>query len=291
MDPASISWLSPSVDPRGLRLVAAHLDLLADCGPTSDCVATMPSATLAYDTDDLGVRRSLQIVQANPTSGHSGFGEVPDGVQRTLGNRSVVATEHSDPSLTTINVAWTEPDGLVAELFAIGLTWAELGDIVATLTRIEPEGWPGTPVQQPQPRCVDARTQYAPLTIPDGWQRFVLAAQPTGTCGVSQFLMMSLVSPGTPDHPGMLATFVTSPASEANPQPGNRITINDHDATVQQSTLADGTPATSIDMIIDDVAINSHGNIDVAGLTDLMATIGPLSDEQWAQLVSEVGAK
>jgi hypothetical protein len=102
--------------------------------------------------------------------------------------------------------------------------------------------------------------------------------------------MMSLVVPGNADGPGTLITIVTGPASQAIPQPGEQITVNGHQATIQRSALGDGTVSASIDMVIDAVAINAHGNVDVAVLSDLMATVGPLSDAQWAQLVFDIRA-
>jgi hypothetical protein len=278
----------PSVDPPALRLVTAQRALVPGCGPITDCAATVPSATLAYDTDDLAAHRSLQIVQNLPTSANSGFGVVPGGVERTMGNRTVTAVEQGDPVQPNITVTWTEADGLVVNIVAIGLMWDELAGVVATLTRSA--DWPSSKVEERLARCVDARTQYGPTIIPDGWQRFVLEAQPTGACGVAKFLMMSLVVPGTADGPGTLITFVSGPASDATPQPGERITINGHDVTVQRSTAGDGTVTASIDIVIDAVAINVHGSVDSAVLSDLVATIAPLSDDQWAQLVSEIGA-
>jgi hypothetical protein len=289
-DPTSIDWMVPSADPPALRLIAARRELVSGCEPTVDCIATVPSATLAYDTDDLTARRSLQVVQTLPTTADSGFGVVPDGAERTLGNRTVTAVEQGDPSQPYIAVAWTEAEGLTVDIVAIGLLWDELAGVVATLTRTDPADWPSAKVQEPLGRCVDARSQYAPTIIPDGWQRFVLEAQPNGACGVATFLMMSLVIPGTADGPGTLITFVTGPASEATPQPGEHITINGNPATLQVLTAADGTPAASIDMLIGDVAINAHGNVDSTVLSELVATVGPLSDTQWAQLVSEIGA-
>ncbi len=138
-------------------------------------------------------------------------------------------------------------------------------------------------------RCVDVETQYAPIGVPDGWNRFVLGVQPSGTCGPGPFLFMSMVVPGTEEAPGTLVTFTSLPSADVAPQPGEAIRVNDNAATLQRSVQADGASAALITMRIGGIAITGHGHVDDDTLIELMSTIGPLSDDDWGQLVAEMG--
>ena len=172
-------------------------------------------------------------------------------------------------------------------LSSVGLDWDQLAAFIDSLRPTDPANWP-TQLEPRLERCVDARTQYAPLSIPDGWTRYVLQAAPTGTCGVTTFLMMSLVVPGTAAGPGTLVTFVTGPASEWTPQPGEPIVVNGNQGTLREDRAADGTATAAISFIIDAVAIDAHGNVDAAVLQELVAGVGPVTDAEWSQLVSEI---
>ena len=151
-----------------------------------------------------------------------------------------------------------------------------------------PADWP-TQLESRLERCVDARTHYAPLSIPDGWSRYVLQAARTGTRGVPTFLMMSLVVPGTAAGPGTLVTFVTGPASEWTPQPGEPIVVNGTHGTLREDRAVDGTATAAISIVVDAVAIDAHGNVDAGVLQELVAGVGPVTDAEWTQLVSEIG--
>ncbi len=134
---------------------------------------------------------------------------------------------------------------------------------------------------------MDATTQLAPTILP-GWQPFVLQALPTGICGQPTFLMMSLVLPGGSDSPGTLVTILTSPAAGAALQAGEPIAINGETGSLQQSAMADGQPANSINIVFGAVAIEAHGNADVETLTAIVAGMHLVDDSEWANLVGAV---
>lgn len=287
-DPTAIDWLVPSVAPAGLRLIDARRELVPGCGPLGDCDATVPSATLVYDTDDLSRGRSLQVVQTSRVVDDTDVAVVAGDVERSVGGRVVTAAEQGDASLPFITATWSEPDGRVVVASSVGLGWDQLAAFIGSLRPTDPADWP-TQLELRLERCVDARTQYAPLSIPDGWSRYVLQAAPTGTCGVPTFLMMSLVLPGTAAGPGALVTFVTGPASEWTPHPGEPVVVNGNQGTLRESRAADGTATAEISIVVDAVAIDAHGNVDAAVLQELMAGVGPATDAEWSQLVSEIG--
>ena len=197
--------------------------------------------------------------------------------------------EHGDASLPILEVTWRELDGRDVEASSVGLRWDELAAFIDSLQPTDPASWP-TQLEPRLERCVDSRTQYAPLSIPDGWSRFVRRAAPTGTCGVATILMMSLVVPGTAAGPGTLVMFVTGPASEATPQPGEPIVVDGREGTVWSERAADGSATAGISLVVDAVAIDAHGNVDATVLRELVASVGPVSDAEWAQLVSEISA-
>ena len=143
-------------------------------------------------------------------------------------------------------------------------------------------------VQTPTQACVDATSQIAPDYLPEGWQRFVLQIQPTGSCGQPIYLMMSVVLPGTVEAPGTLVTVITAPASTATPQPGDPVVVNGRSGTLRQETMADGQPASSLSIVIDTVAVEAHGNVDPQQLQDIVATMRPFDDVEWAELVNSV---
>ena len=287
-DPTAIDWMVPSVAPAGLRLIDARRELVPGCGPLADCAATVPSATLVYDTDDLSLGRSLRVVQTSRGVDDTDVAVVAGGVERSVGGRAVTAVEQGDASLPFITATWSEPDGRVVDASSVGLDWDQLAAFIDSLRPTDPANWP-TQLEPRLERCVDARTQYAPLSIPDGWSRHVLQASPIGTCGVPTFLMMSLVLPGTAAGPGTLVTFVTGPASEWTPQPGELLVVNGNQGTLREGRAADGAATAAISIVLDAVAIDAHGNVDAAVLQELVAGVGPVTDAEWSQLVSEIG--
>jgi hypothetical protein len=279
--PEPNEWLAPAVTPVGLRLIVADRYLVSDRG-AGDCPPTLPSATLTYDTDDLARRRSLRIVQTAPgVSGGPGPRSVMNGQERTLGGREVRAEDRSGDTVASIVAEWAEPNGNNVTVSALGFTWNELDAIIAGLEPVNASDWPDVPVEPRLARCIDASSQYAPTAIPDGWQRAVLEIHPTGTCDVPIYLMMSLVEPGTDSGPGTLVTIAVMPASDSTPQPGSPIVINGREAVIHEA-------GNSIDLLTGSVAINVHGNADTATLQQIVATIGPVDDTQWAQLVAEI---
>jgi hypothetical protein len=137
-------------------------------------------------------------------------------------------------------------------------------------------------------RCVDASMRWAPPLPSDAWQQFVLEAAPTGACGVTTLLMMSLVIPGTADAPGTLVTIVAQPTELAMAQPGTPIEIDGRPATLQASVSADGRPATTIIARFGDVVIDAHGFVDEPTLRRIVASIRQVDDAAWAELVASV---
>ncbi len=286
-DPLTISWMVPSVPPPALRLSEARREAVAECGPTLDCMRSVPSATLAYEPEDPASGRHLQIAQTWPRPDNVFLGLLPGGVERTMAGRTVLATEAGEGAFRWIQVTWTEDNDLVVDINAFGITWDELTSIVDTLAVTDPSAWPTPP---PAPgRCVDATTRYAPALIPAGWERVVLQAQPSGTCDVEPYLFMSLVLPGTAAGPGTLVTIVTTPFSTPLPA-GEPITINGNDGTLVVGTMGDGTPTSAITLRIGVVAVDAHGTADVATLRSIVESIELFDDAEWAQLVSEVDA-
>jgi hypothetical protein len=196
-----------------------------------------------------------------------------------MAGRTVLAIESGEGTSRRIRLTWTDANDLVVDIFASGISWEELSTTVESLEPTDPSAWP-TPVVVPH--CVDATTQYAPALIPDGWERFVLQAQPTGTCDVAPYLFMSLVLPGTSAGPGTLVTIVVNPAVT--------VVADEVAGDVTEGIAADGSRATSAIVQIGGVTIDLHGNADAETLRAIVASIVPFSDAEWAQLVSEVDA-
>jgi len=270
--------------PPGVLLIEAVRQLVGDCGPAS-CVATLPSASLLYDTDDLAHRRSLSIVQTAPSvTGIAPLSDITNGQETILGNRNVVAEDYSrTPPIPTILAEWREPNGTTVRVRAIGYSWPELDAVVTGLTPLPASQWPGHEVQDRLGRCVDANSRYGPTVVPDGWTHFVLQIQPTGSCETWPFLAISLVQPGTDLAPGKLVTIVVTPATEASYASGEIVSINGNKATMSETVGPQGITS-QIDFTIAAVAINAHGNVDANTLQQIASTIGPIDDAQWAQL-------
>jgi hypothetical protein len=127
--------------------------------------------------------------------------------------------------------------------------------------------------------CVDASSQIAPTT-PDGWQRFVLHARPAGNCGPGPILMMSLVLPGK------LVT-ITIPGVGGEPL-GDPVVINGNTGFLSVSAMADGTPTASISINVGGVSVEAHGTVDKDQLVAIIASLHPLDDAGWADLVNSV---
>ena len=283
---ASTTWLVPSTPPPLLRLVDASIAQAADCGLADDCAATVATASLTYDTDDPALHRSLHIVQSRPRAETPQAQPIDNAPQRAVGTRSVHVIETGD--FGVIEAAWTEPTGDLVRIEALGIDWPDLAAIIGDLQPIDEALWPGIDTQEPIGRCVDARSQRAPTVIPPGWQSFVLQAQPSGSCGQYPFLMVSLVLPGSPDAPGILVTITTSSVSEVTPQPGEPVVVDGQTGTIQEFTTADGQLASSINIVLDTVAVDAHGNVDSDQLVAIVAGMQPVSDNDWAALVSSV---
>ena len=259
--------------------------------PVSCCVATLPSASLLYDTDDLARRRSLSIVQTAPTvTGIAPLSDITNGQEMILGNRNVIAEDYSQtPPIPTILAEWREPNGNTVRVRAIGYSWSELDAVVAGFTPLPANQWPGADLQERLGRCVDAGSRYGPTVVPEGWTHFVLQIQPTGACETWPFLAISLVQPGTDLASGKLVTIVVTPATEAGYASGEIVSINGIEATISETVGPQGI-ASQIDFTVDAVAINAHGNVDANTLRQIASTIGPIGETQWAQLAATTNA-
>ena len=278
-------WLVPPSDPPGLHLAEAHRDVVSDCG-VSDCGMTVATATLQYYTDDPATTRSLRIVQSRPRSGEYPPEQIDDAPERPAGARLVRVIESSDIEPLPITAAWEEPGGNKVWVDALGISWDELAVILGGLEPIDTDAFPIVEAQLPPTRCVDAQSQLAPTFLPPGWQRFVLAAAPTGACGPPTILLMSVVLSGTADAPGTLVTIGTSfgPITTS----GEPMDINGVTGYLQEFTSPDGQPAGSVSMMINGVAVDAHGTIDSARLIEIVASIRPFDDAEWAALVESV---
>lgn len=160
----------------------------------------------------------------------------------------------------------------------------------ASVTTASADGTPApiAPATTAAPPCVGASMQWAPPLPSDAWQQFVLEAAPTGTCGVTTVLMMSLVIPESADAPGTLVTLVSVPAELAAPRAGTPIEIDGRPATVRASVGTNGEPATTIIAQFGDVVIDAHGYVDEATLRQVVTSIRQLDDAAWAELVAGV---
>lgn len=275
------AWLLPSDQPDGLRLVAATSGIEPSCGLADDCDVTAPTARLSFDTDDAAARRSLLVVQTYPAADLR-TATLAGADERAAGERAVQVVEQGEGSSAFVDAGWVEPDGPVVSVRAVGLDWDEVAAIIADLELSGPDAWADLVVLPTLGHCVDAGSRLAPTLLEPGWQRFVLTAQPTGTCGVYPFLMMSLV------QPGVLVTIVTSPASEATAQPGAPIVIGESTGTIQVSTGPDGSPATSISIVIGSVAVDAHGAVDRPVIEAIVASMELLDEAAWNELVESV---
>jgi len=276
-------WLAPTSSPRGLRLVGATLGLVPGCGPEDNCEVLAPGARLVYDTDDLAVARSAQVTQSIPdprSVDPATFGDL----ERRIGGRDVTMRDFGDDSVVA-ELTWTEPNGIVVTIGTLGLTADDLDALVASFQPTEPDQWPASEVLEPLRRCVDETTRYAPTLIPEGWNRVVLDAQPTGTCDVDSFLWMSLVEPGT------MVNLTVAPSTRASEQPGDTIMINGRPAVLDTVEDSNGMPQSSIDMRIGPVTVSAHGNVTPEVLGEIMSSVGPIGETEWSQLVDEIATE
>ena len=84
---------------------------------------------------------------------------------------------------------------------------------------------------------------------------------------------------------------VVAPITQASPGTGEHVVVNGHDAVLSEDAPVNGRPAHSISFAVGPVSINAHGNVDADTLQAIAATIAPVDDAVWAQLVAEAGAQ
>jgi hypothetical protein len=276
-NPETMRWYLPDQDPPGLRLVRASRSLVAGCGPTADCIADLPMATLTYSTDDATVNRSVTVNQT-AVKPNAPKVLIDGATEQTIGARHIEVLDGSSDGFPSYIVVWATPDGLDIHIQTSGIAWANVVAIITSLSVREPGDWANlVHVQSPVGRCLDAQAQVAPTLLLTGWNRFVLTAQPSGTCEAFPFLMMSLGrAPGPGNESGTLVTIVTQPASLAS---------------------STGTPTDPLTIPIGDkrlvfrfgtVVVDVHGNADENDLRSIAASMRPLSNDEWANLVAEI---
>jgi hypothetical protein len=278
-NPEAMRWYVPDQNPVGLRLVSAVRSLVAGCGPTADCIADVPAASLTYGTDDATVNRSVSINQTAVKQDAPKV-RIDDATEETIGGRDIEVLDRGSAGFPSYIVVWATPDGLDIQIQTNGVVWDKVVAIIMSLTVREPDGWANlVHVQSPVGRCLDAQAQVAPTLLLAGWKRFVLTAHPSGTCEAFPFLMISLGrAPAPGNESGTLVTIVTQPASlgaatatEPSTDPltapiyGNRLVFR-----------------------VGTVIVDVHGNADENSLRSIAASIRPLSNDDWAELVAEI---
>jgi hypothetical protein len=271
-------WLYPSSDPPGVHLIYALRQVVPDCGMI-DCGLMRAIATLVYESNDPTERR-LQITQSSRSHGFTSAPPPTDALdtapERSVGDRSVRVVE----GVGDVRAAWTEPDGDVVRVDSVGLAWDELAAMIGGLQPVDPAAWPTVEWPPTIGPCVDASSQIAPTT-PDGWQRFVLQARPTGNCDPGPILVISLV------RPGKLVTITLDSAGVPAPL-GDPVMINGNKGFLSVSAMADGTPTASITIDIGGVPVEAHGTADKDQLVAIIASFHQLDATEWADIVSSV---
>jgi hypothetical protein len=276
-NPEAMRWYLPDKDPLGLRLVGASRSLVAGCGPTADCIADVPAATFTYSTDDATMHRSVSINQT-ALKPNAPKVRIDGATEQTLGGRHIEVLDGSADGFPSYNVIWTTPDGLDIHIQTSGIAWDNVVAIITSLSVREPSDWANLVHVQPEVgRCLDAQAQVAPTLLLAGWNRFVLTAQPSGTCEALPFLMMShRRAPGPGNESGTLVTIVTQPASLASTTatPTDPLT-----APIGNNRLV---------FRFGTVIVDVHGNANENDLRSIAASIRPLSNDEWADLVAEI---
>lgn len=281
-DPRSVAWLVPTNVPPGLRLIVARRELTGEChGAADDCAATAASAQLRYESTDWRVTRTLSMGELRPTTPPDLADPIETAPVRPAGPRTVhVIAGRAGPG-NQIEARWNEPTGIAVQISATGLSWDVVAAYIGALAANDPASFTEVDVPPSNEPCVGPTLQMAPTPTPDGWNRFVLDARPTGSCGTGLLLMMSFVLPGTIDQPGTLVTIVTQPATDSTPasMTGEPATVGPYRATVETSRLY---------VLAGDVVVDIHGNATTEQLRAIAETIRPLDDAEWAELVAAI---
>jgi hypothetical protein len=278
-NPETVRWYVPAQNPVGFRLVSAGRFLVAGCGPTADCIADVPAASLTYSTDDATVNRSVSINQTAVKQDAPNV-RIDGATEKTIGGRQVEVLDGGSDGFPSYTVVWITPDGLDIRIETRGIALDKIESIITSLSAREPGDWANLiHVQPPVGRCLDAQAQVAPTVLLAGWQRFVLTAHPSGTCEAFPFLMMSLGrAPGPGNESGSLVTIVTQPASLA------AVTATEPSTDPLTAPIYGNRLVFRVGTVIVDV----HGNADEKSLRSIAASIRPLSNDEWAGLIAEI---
>ena len=200
----------------------------------------------------------------------------------TASTRRVNVRELDSGPTAIVEVRWMEPDIGSVWLPAVGLGWDAVAAVITGLGPVDPSAMPVLVPPPPVPRCVDAHAQLAPTLLPPGWKRFVLMAQPSGSCGQYPFVMMSIVTPET------LVTIVTTPADDMVLQSGQAVTVGSGTGRFEPGSWEPGVGG-RLTIIVDTVLVDVHGNADVDMLRAVAESVRAQTDDEWADLVAAVG--
>lgn len=294
VDPMQVNWLAPADGVAGLDLVTSDRYLSAECGPASDCGPYLPAAHLRYQAPS--GEAELTIDQRFPTS----LLDTPTltGDMSSIeieGQAWTVATSAWGGALITVEAVSTDPDGVVTFVRSTGRQALDVDAVLSSLTATLPVEWP-TPDRQPytaeelaslQDRCVDDDSRWAPAFVPPGWTRFVLDAQPDGSCAAGSFLWLSLARPPAPDEEqGALVGFFVEASYGLDPGPGREAMIGDLSVRINEGLSGPSGPETQIVAFVGDVQIRVRGTADLATLETILSSIELLDADQWASFIA-----
>lgn len=289
-DPTGLSWLAPLNGIDGFDLVEADRYLSADCGPTTSCSPYLPAARLWYQAASGEAELTIEhrypspMLETPTVTGHVSMIEA-------AGRSWTVGTLDLGGGISTVEAVSVAADGVVTVVRSTGSQALDLAPILATLSPTAPDEWP-TPTRQPytpdelsrlQDRCVDDDARWAPTFIPSGWTRYVLGAQPDGSCDPGSFLWLSFARPpGEGEEHGELIGFFVQAAYGQDPGPGVDTSIGDLPARVADDVAGPHGPETLITTFVGDVQIQIQGPTDRSTLEAILSSIQLLDADEWA---------
>ena len=289
-DPTELRWLAPLNGIDGFDLVEADRYLSADCGPLADCSPYLPAARLRYQAPSGEAELTIDHRYPSPMlETPTVTGDV--STIETGGRSWTVGTLDLGGGLSTVEAVSVAADGVHTFVRSTGPQDLDLAAVVATLARTAPDEWP-TPTRQPytpdemaklQNRCVGDDTRWAPTFIPSGWTRYVLGAQPDGSCDPGSFLWLSFARPpGEGEEFGELIGFFVQAAYGQDPGPGVDTTIGDLPARIADDVAGPHGPETLITTFVGDVQIQIQGPTDRSTLEAILSSIQLLDADEWA---------
>lgn len=293
-DPMELQWLAPLSGIDGFDLVEADRYLSADCGPLTDCPPYLPAARLWYQAPSgeaeltIDHRYPSPMLETPPVTGDVSIIE-------TGGRSWTIGTLDLGGGLSSVEAVSVAADGVVTFVRSSGPQDGDLAAVVGTLSPTSPDEWP-TPTRQPytpdemarlQDRCVDDDGRWAPTFIPPGWTRYVLGAQPDGSCDPGSFLWLSFARPpGEGEEHGELIGFSVQAAYGQDPGPGVDASIGDLPARVADDVAGPNGPETLITAFVGDVQIRIQGPTDRSTLEAILSSIQLLDADEWASYLA-----